>query len=274
VTVSSTSFSNDISPGAYGPVQVLWTTTRPAADGVSREAVVLRTLGTLSERTSFTPPSASLNKDKETSTFSLKVAVPADATDRPASDPYSITMFQNRPTGDGYTSGSVVVHVDGPPMPKENLGGEGQNLANFLNQGSVQNTVGGNTSTGPALVNGAPAPAVAGDLQLQAGAQGQAAAATAPVAGAPGTAVAPGVPSTAPATAADPSRPALAPVTLELWSGLNQPTSTTSLLDAPAPASSGNEFPAGAVLLGAGLLALAGSAALAGQRRLALARTR
>lgn len=105
---------------------------------------------------------------------------------------------------------------------------------------------------------------------------------------APAAAAAPaaaGVVQTAPAPAAAVQQPATAPAvpvvngpavrtdealpSADLWSGLN-PDSTPSLLDGAAPAQRSSTSPVGAVLLGGGLIALAGVALAATRRRLAV----
>lgn len=101
--------------------------------------------------------------------------------------------------------------------------------------------------------------------------------ATAPVVARPSSAPATAAPAPAPTASAAPvvgapiPQQLLAPERGDLWSGLN-PSTAPSLLDTSGPAASDSGLPIGAGLLGIGVLALAGVGAVAGQRRLALAR--
>jgi len=72
--------------------------------------------------------------------------------------------------------------------------------------------------------------------------------------------------------AADDVSPSPAPRTTDLWSGLDPAGQAPSLLDGSGTPAPSNGSPIGAGLLGIGVLAMAGVAAVAGKRKLALAR--
>jgi len=123
------------------------------------------------------------------------------------------------------------------------------------------------TRNAPSAAPSAPGPATAPRASSPA-------VVSAPVAVAPGVVATPAQPATpaVPTAVVLPAPAAQAlPAPADLWSGLDAGRSP-SLLEATAPASQSSSFPVGGVLLGGGVVALAGVAVAATRRRLALAR--
>ena len=266
VTVEAKGFAidapgNNVQYAGYGKPVFTWN----AIDGP--------VLAVAAEPTWVTTVSGGVNTTRPV--WILDVQVPADVLPREL--PYGIVGSQTNAHGALYVTGNLPVFITGP--------------ATAAPVAPVVAPVVAKPQTGPSTTpNGAPsstptpqatataptgAPASARPAQPNATAAVQVPTAS-PSPAAPSSAV--GVPratasgAQTPGGPVDPTKPAPVPPSQELWSGLNGSTSALALLDAPAPATSGSGFPAGAVLLGTGLLALAGTAALAGRRRLAIAR--
>lgn len=120
----------------------------------------------------------------------------------------------------------------------------------------------------------APSPAAAAPAGVTAPARGSSATGTAaaPAPKPAAVSASPAAAGTAAAAAAgDVPAPPPAPLTSDLWSGLSS-SGAASLLEGSSTMPPRGGVPIGAGLLGIGVLALAGAAAVAGERRLALAR--
>ncbi len=229
-------------------------------------------MGTLTEPTPVMQPSGTI-----ANIWTINVQIPADAT--PSVDPYYVIGTQTNASGATYVQGVIPVYVTGtipvvaPPAPQQqpNVTPPAATPGVPTPQATPQAT-----PTAPTAAPAAAARPVAQPATNAAAVQGPTAspssAAPSSVMAAPRATGVPSAPAAASAGPVDPTRPMAVPAAEELWSGLAASSSASALLDAPAPATSGSGFPAGAVLLGMGLLALAGTAALAGKRSLVLAK--
>ncbi len=215
--------------------------------------------------------------------FVVTIAIPDTAQPTVGNNPSYIIATQRDPQGEILSNPAVKVYVAGgvnvPNTPVPNAP---------VPNAPVPNTPVPNTPV-PNTPGVAPAPETSTVTPTPAGTS----APTAPRAGS--TAAAPSVtpqngtaPAASPAAvtatpAATPAGTPASPLTIgapvaqplaptsDLWSGLNA-GSTPSLLDvAPVERSNGN-LPVGGILLGSGLLALAGVALVAGRRTLAVSR--
>lgn len=241
----------------YGPAVFTWN----GLDGM--------VLGTASG-----PIEVVLSSGSTATTWRTQITIPSVAT--PSTDPYLIMGSQKKADGSYYVTGSLPVYVLGeiPQQPKPNqpvvppvTPSDPAVTAEPTVTPPVAGEVAAPAQPAPALQTGGPASSPAAVRQPSAPVTDAVVPASRPVAGP--TAPAAG---RAPAAAADPTKPLPIPAPNEIWSGIDSGVSATALLDAPVPTSSGGGVPAGAVLLGLGVVALAGTAAVAGRRRLALAR--
>lgn len=200
------------------------------------------------------------------------VVIPADAV---AGGQYFIVAFQTRPDGTERLNQSVMVSI---PRAAESIAPSAEPpVSPTLAPTPAPAT--GSTATptvAPVLAPAAPPVAASPVAAVVAAAQSVAvpvAKAATPVTPAVAT---PSTPAVSAATsvenAAELRQPIAIPAPADIWSGLDRSTSATALLDAPVSTSSENQVPVGAILLGLGTLALAGTAVVATQQRRVLAK--
>lgn len=221
-----------------------------------------------------TTPSMGMSGTSAANVWAMHVAIPKNAT--PSVDaPYYIHASQVR---DGKSYSNVArIYVEkpastpapaGPPAGRAASTGQAATSTAGAQAPAESNTPSatGSTTAGAGAVAPSNAPAVqpvAASNKAPITATGG--GSTGPVSGATPDAA---FPLAGVTRAVDPSKPVPTPPASDMWTGLDKPESGMSLLDSPTPATPTSGFPAGAALLGMGVLALAGAAAMAGQQRL------
>jgi hypothetical protein len=263
VTVTSTSFRTP-QVGGYGPISFEWTDNEGKA------------LLNLTSITSATPALADGALGgafvSETGITTMRFAVPDTATTQPTGKSYHVRASQMAPLRDTPFAATVRVFIENGFSGKagQNVAGGGEDTSGITASGGGQSL--GNIVTNGVVGDGAPAAAgvVAAPERKLAPPVAEAGPGSPQVAEVP---VAPGVPAVSAVGNDDPTQPATAaPAEAKLWSGLRSSASPSTLLDGPQGASSSSGSPAGVILLGMGFLALAGTGATLGQRRLAVAK--
>jgi hypothetical protein len=263
-TVKSTSFSRP-GEGGYGPIHFEW---------MAFDETVLARLGTISGPSPALPDGVaghSFVTEGTTNTATLTFAVPSSARTLPTGHNYWVRASQMSPLRDIPFAGTVQVFIslgyEGTAATAGGAGGATGSTA-VSPTGSTQTaTVGAESAAATSSVVAAPGRQVAAPAADSTPAAPQVATATA--AGVPGT------PTVSPVASVDPAPQAVPePKELQLWSGLKSSASPTSLLDGAPSTPATSSTPAGVILLSMGVLALAGTGAALGQRRLAVAKAR
>ena len=189
--------------------------------------------------------------------WAMDVTIPASAT--PSDDFYAIVGSQTKASGDLYLTGSVQVWVV-PPRSGSSDPNPGTTPMTPSPASITPTPAGGVAVKAPAPGAATIAPPT-GPAVPAAAAAARAADPTAPTLRAPAPA--------APVELVDPTKPIPVPEADDIWSGLG--ASGPGLLDTPVTAPQRGAAP-GAILLGMGVLGLAGAAVVAHQTRRATAR--
>ena len=188
--------------------------------------------------------------------WTMDVTIPASAT--PSDDFYAIVGSQTKASGDLYLTGSVQVWVV-PPRSGSSDPDPGRTSPMTPSPASITPTPAGGVAVKAPAPEAATTAPPAGPALRDAAARG--ADPTAPTLRAPAPA--------APVEIVDPTKPIPVPEANDIWSGLG--ASGPGLLDTPATAPQRGAAP-GAILLGMGVLGLAGAAVVAHQPRRVTAR--
>lgn len=266
VTVTSTAFPTP-GVGVNGAITFNWVVLAHSTGTIT----TLGHLATISGPTTEPQTQSSgavVSYAADTSTLSVTFKVPDDARPLPTDQAYFVQATQLG--GPHPLNAALKVIVPGTYIP--DLGSREAGEQPVVVDGGKADfkaaDVGENRSNVPSVAGALPNEAIAAAERKAAPPVEQSGPSAPQIAELGG---APGVPTASPVGNDDPTQPLMAePREAQLWTGLKTSVAPTSLLDGPQSAPSSSSSPAGVILLSMGVLALAGTGATVGQRRLAL----